>query len=191
MFEEIRARIPSLAPWMESCYGAQPILHLGKEKILSCCGVQQGDPLGPLGFALTLQPIVERIKAEVQRLKINAWFLDDGTLCGPPDALAAALWIVELEGPTRGLNLNRAKSLLYIAEDADPSNSPLPSDIPITRGGFTLLGCPIGPSTFCEDILSKRVKKVSHWQDCLIWKTHRWRQPSSVRASLSLKCPSR
>ncbi len=47
MFEEIRARIPSLAPWMESCYGAQSILHLGDEKILSCCGVQQGDPLGP------------------------------------------------------------------------------------------------------------------------------------------------
>ena len=25
MFEEVRARIPSIAAWMESCYGAQPI----------------------------------------------------------------------------------------------------------------------------------------------------------------------
>ena len=61
MFKEIRERIPSLSPWMESCYGAQPILYLGDETIKSSCGVQQGDPLGPLGFALALQPIVEQI----------------------------------------------------------------------------------------------------------------------------------
>ena len=27
MFEEVRARLPSIAAWMESCYGAQPILY--------------------------------------------------------------------------------------------------------------------------------------------------------------------
>ena len=47
MFLEVRARIPSLAAWIECCYGARPILHLGKKSILSCCGVQQGDPLDP------------------------------------------------------------------------------------------------------------------------------------------------
>ena len=35
MFEVIRTCIPPLAPWMESCYGAQPILHLGDNQILS------------------------------------------------------------------------------------------------------------------------------------------------------------
>ena len=50
--------------------------------IHSCCGVQQGDPLGPLGFALTLHPIVERIKAEVPDLLLNALYLDDGMLVG-------------------------------------------------------------------------------------------------------------
>ena len=95
MFEEIRTCIPSLAPWMESCYGAQPILHLGDNQILSCCGVQQRDPFGPLGFALTLQPNVERMKVEVPGLKINAWYLDDGTLYGSPTDLGAALNIVD------------------------------------------------------------------------------------------------
>ena len=52
------------------------------------CGVQQGDPLGPLGFALALHPIIERIQAEVPGLLANAWYLDDGTLCGSPDNLA-------------------------------------------------------------------------------------------------------
>ena len=58
MFEEIRSRIPSLSRWVESCYGAQPILHFGWHTVLSCCGVQQGDPLC---FAFTLQPIIEKL----------------------------------------------------------------------------------------------------------------------------------
>ena len=38
-----RSAIEYLAPlsaWMESCYGAQPVLHFGEHTILSCCGVQ-------------------------------------------------------------------------------------------------------------------------------------------------------
>ena len=99
MFEEVRARIPDLAAWVESCYGAEPLLHFGEHTILSRCGVQQGDPLGPLCFALTLHPIVERIKREVPHLLINAWYLDDGSLCGSPDDLLRALKIVEEDGP--------------------------------------------------------------------------------------------
>ena len=74
MFREVRDRIPSMAAWMESCYMAQPFLHLGEHTILSSCGVQEGDPLGPLGFALTLQPIIEKMKEEVPNTtKINAF----------------------------------------------------------------------------------------------------------------------
>ncbi len=99
MFAEIRQRIPHLAAWMESCYSCQPLLHLGEDTIHSCSGVQQGDPLGPLGFALTLQPLLERLQADVSGLRLNVWYLDDGTLMGSPEDLAAALHIVEREGP--------------------------------------------------------------------------------------------
>ena len=34
MFEEIRSRIPSLSRWVESCYGAQPILHMAATQFL-------------------------------------------------------------------------------------------------------------------------------------------------------------
>ena len=84
------------------------------EIIHSCCGVQQGNPLGPLGFALKLHPLVERIQAEASALALNAWYLDDGTLIGPPTDLATALNITECDGPPRGLYLNCSKSLLYI-----------------------------------------------------------------------------
>ena len=160
MFEEIRRRIPSLSAWMEACYSSQPLLHLGLDSICSCCGVQQGDPLGPLGFALMLHPVVERIKAEVPGRALNAWYLDDGTLVGSAEDLAAALHIIERDGPSVGLDLNQAKSLLFIPEEADTSLSPLPPNIPITRGGFTLLGCPIGPPSYCEEVFGGRVAKV-------------------------------
>ena len=63
---------------------------------------------------------------------------------GSPDQLAAALDIIETLGPAIGLNLNRNKSLLFIPEEEDATSSPLPTDIPVTRQGFSLLGCPIG-----------------------------------------------
>ena len=157
MFVEFRHRLPGLSAWMESCYSCQSLLHLGKDSIRSCCGVQQGDPLGPLGFALTLHPIVEHIKAEVPSLALNAWYLDDGTLVGQPGDLLAALHIVERDGPSIGLHLNRSKSLLFIPRDCDASQSPLPPDVPVTCAGFCLLGCPIGPPSFCEEVLQDRV----------------------------------
>ena len=126
MFREVRSRIPSMTAWLECCYGAKPLLHFGNHIILSCCGVQQGDPLGPLAFSLALHPIVERIKREVPGLLINAWYLDDGTLCGTADDLKAALEIIEEDGLSRGLQLNRGKSLLYIPEDSASARNPLP-----------------------------------------------------------------
>ena len=44
--------------------------------------------MGPLGFALTLQPFIEKIKAEVPGFSLNAWYIDDGTLVGSPEDLA-------------------------------------------------------------------------------------------------------
>ena len=161
MFVEFRRRLPPASPlgWSPAIL-CQPLLNLGEDSIRSCCGVQQGDPLGPLGFALTLHPIVERIKAEVPSLALNAWYLDDGTLVGQPGDLSAALCIVESEGPSVGLHLNRGKSLVFIPRGCDASQSPLPSDVPVTHAGFCLLGSPIGPPSFCEEVLQDKVSKI-------------------------------
>ena len=44
---------PQLLPWVTSCYGAHSKLYCqGKATLSSEEGVQQGDPLGPLLFAL-------------------------------------------------------------------------------------------------------------------------------------------
>ena len=49
MFEEARSHIPVMSSWLGCCYGSQPLLLMGEHIILSCCGVQQGDPVGPMG----------------------------------------------------------------------------------------------------------------------------------------------
>ena len=67
---------------------------------------------------------------------------------------------MEKEGPSLGLHLNRSKSLLYIPKEEDESLSPLPSDIPTTWDGFTLLGCPIGPPSYCEGVFQTRLERV-------------------------------
>ena len=48
---------------------------------------------------------------------------------GSPGDLAAALQILERDGPPLGLHLNRGKSLLFIPEDADADQSPLPPEL--------------------------------------------------------------
>ncbi len=155
MFREFRNRIPNLSAWMESCYSCQPLLNLDEYSIRSCCGVQQGDPLGPLGFALTLHSLIEKLHSEVPTLRLNVWYLDNGTLMGSLDALASALAFVEREGPSLGLFLNRSKSLLFVPEEADLCLSTFPPDIPITLRGFSLLGCPVGPPDFYEVFLNR------------------------------------
>ena len=124
MFQEVTSRIPSMAAWVESCYGSHPLLYLGDQKIFSCRGVQQGNPLGPLCFTLTLHLIVEQIRREVLGLLINTWYLDDGTLCGSPGDIGTALAIIETLGPPHGLLLS--KSLLFVPPHATLPDHALP-----------------------------------------------------------------
>ena len=79
---------------------------------------------------------------------------------GSPADLAAVLHIAVHEGPPLGFHLNHSKSLLYIPEDANPALSVLLPDIPTTRRGFTLLGCPIRPPDYCKEVFSSRLLKV-------------------------------
>ena len=103
---------------------------------------------------------METIKAEVPNLNINVWYLDDGTQFGNPADLALALKIIEGFGLSRDLHLNKFKSFLHILRSSTFSSNPLPSDFPIVRNCFVLLGCHIGPRTFCHSVLMRRVKNV-------------------------------
>ena len=101
--------------------------------------------MGPLGFARALQPLLKQLSTLVHSLRINAWYLDDGTISGDAASIAKALDFLEVEGPPRGLHVNRGKCFLFTPPGLDSS---LPPDIPTSKEGFVLLGSPICPPSF-------------------------------------------
>ena len=58
-------------------------------QISSESGVQQGDPLGPLLFALVLHMLVASLEADDEcfDLLLQAWYLDGGALAGSHPAV--------------------------------------------------------------------------------------------------------
>ena len=63
-FNSLRWTTSCLAS-VSSCYGTTSHLQFGPHQLSSSSGVHQGDPLAGLLFALTLQPVIEQIEAEV------------------------------------------------------------------------------------------------------------------------------
>ena len=86
-------------------------------------GVHQGDPLGPLLFAILLQPILIELQ-ELYGLRLSAWYLGNGTLFGTRTALSQA-WDVIATQHSRGLVLNQEKSLVsWVGGGATPAPTP-------------------------------------------------------------------
>ena len=73
-FQEVRRHFPDIAHWVESSYGSQAELLHGDDVILSCIGWQQGDPLGPLLWAVSSHPVIKQI-SEIEGIVANTWYL--------------------------------------------------------------------------------------------------------------------
>ena len=132
---------PQLLPLVHSAYCSPSSLYIGDETIQSSEGVQQGDPLGPLLFCLTIHGIVQRLRSEV-----HMFYLDDGTLGGSLDDILCDLQTVEHEAGELGLQLNRGKSEV-ICEDSNTREALLrsaPGLRVVSHDDATLLGSPIG-----------------------------------------------
>jgi len=76
-------------------------LFFGSHTILSEEGPQQGDPLGPLLFCNTVQPLLSSLASE-----LNLGYLDDVTLGGPVDTVASDVAEIAKVGGNMGLILN-------------------------------------------------------------------------------------
>ena len=159
MFREVREHLPEIAPFVEAAYGQSSHLNFGASSILSTTGTHQGCPLAPLCTSLTIQPVAKMIQ-EVEGLRQNSWFLDDGGLIGQKKALVEALDILAREGPPRGLHLNLEKCVVFCPGHDMLDLDPLGKGIERAEAGIKLLGAPIGNDGFVETILRKRLTSV-------------------------------
>ncbi|KAL5473942.1 hypothetical protein EMCRGX_G028511 [Ephydatia muelleri] len=148
-------------PWTSWCYSQHPKLWHPVGSISSASGVQQGDPLGPLLFALVLQSVLKKLAADpqCQQLLLNAWYLDDGALAGPGSAVLRALEVLGADGKPNGLILNPSKCELFSpnTDTFQPFDSSIPTS---TTPNFEILGAPIGSPEFCGEYIEAKRKQA-------------------------------
>ena len=157
LLDECATFVPELLPWASWCYRSHPLLWHSLRQLSSEAGVQQGDPLGPLFFALVLYKVVSAIDADDECLDLlfQAWFLDDGVLAGKKTSVLWAVSILEEFGPSLGIFINLSKCEVFSRNDphsfpAAMKTSHLPH--------MVILGTPIGDYLFCANfIASKRL----------------------------------
>lgn len=173
LIKEVRLHCPGISRWVEFCYARPARLYYDQHILSSVLGVQQGDPLGPLLFALTLHPLVKSIASRC-KLDLHAWYLDDGTIIGDTLEVAKALSIIESEGPCRGLHLNIKKTEVFWPSvdpvallkvfSVDPRSideGVFLKDIGRPSNGVKLLGGPVSLDLdYMSDIVLSRVKKT-------------------------------
>nr|GEX12120.1 hypothetical protein [Tanacetum cinerariifolium] len=105
MLKNVRRRCPVISRWVEFHYSNLARLYYGEHTLCSCQGVQQGDPLGPLLFALVLHPLICKIRNSFS-LSLQAWYPDDGTIVGDTLVVGKVLEVILKDGPRYGLHLN-------------------------------------------------------------------------------------
>ena len=65
MLQAVQNFAPGLLPFVHASYSSPSSLFWSDKTIQSAEGVQQGDPLGPLLFCLTIHPLVSQLKSEL------------------------------------------------------------------------------------------------------------------------------
>ena len=161
LLREVRLRLPALSPWAEWCYSHHTKLLFQGEVLTSEAGVQQGDPLGPLLFALALQPALSA--AGRGQLDLCFAYLDDVCLAGDCAAVSAAVGRLVNAARQLGLQLNASKCELTTLNgpqtNLDPSLFPAGFQVNDT-GEFVLLGAAVGSPGFCHQHTLQRAEKT-------------------------------
>ena len=141
--------------------------------------MKQGDPAGPLFFAVSTFELFESIRDAAEKLVAEQFPLmpsyvgvtavcdDLKVTCDPQLALPVAEVVQrKMAEAGRGLNLSKCRILIH-PDSADlvvlPSTLPPPtySLLPVVSTGMKLLGAPIVPEIFRQEFVKTRVRKVT------------------------------
>jgi len=105
MLRSVLSTVPGIYRFCHLCDSYPSILKFDDRTILSQEGPHQGDPPGSLLFCVSIHPDLQRLQSELM-----AGFMDDLTLDGPSDVVAADLDYISSTQDGTGLRINASKS---------------------------------------------------------------------------------
>ena len=137
VLQAIADTIHGIYQFCHLAYQQNSVLNFGQHAIYSQEGVQQGDPLGPLQFCLAVHPLLSSMTSS-----LNIGYMNDFTLGGPIQSVAADVATIRSKGITIGLTLNPSKCEV-ISKTGAISHPQFESIHQTTPDSATLLGAPL------------------------------------------------
>ena len=201
---------PDLYPLVAHMYGvdSKPSLLVGIDGraaaaiIQSLQGVQQGDPLGPLLFALALIPILRDFQQAFPQLALPAYLDDLTLLCltGEWDSvsnlaiMAEALEWLQARLMAIGVEINRTKTVCLLPAAAAVDGELQRAAVSTQLGGVTvaaeagtkLLGVPVGTSAYVRAQMPCMLRTVE--TDRLLQQAGELRNDTQLGFQLLQKC---
>ena len=144
----------------------KPACFCFAEVVESSEGVQQGEPLGPLLFCLTIHPMVLKLRS-----KLRVFYLDDGTIGNNLEDILSDLLLVEEETPDLGLQLNRSKSELLCKDSTtwDQMLKVAPGLQVIDMDQAKILEDPVGSTKSVDNVIEEiRLLRLLGERLCLL-----------------------
>jgi len=155
MLRSVAEQVPGIYKFCYLSYSQPSILKYETRTILSQEGPHQGDPLGPLLFCLSIHPDLVRLQSE-----LVAGFMDDLTLGGPADTVAADIDAIRAREEHTGLRINTSKSEI-ISRGAAPNVAQFNNFVFLAPEEAELLGAPLFPGRNMDDALARRRSELS------------------------------
>ena len=154
----VQSELSSLYPFIYQCYFNPSCLFFNDSLLFSAEGVQQGDPLGPLCFSLTIQSLISKLSSE-----LNVWYLDDGTLAGKPETVLSDFETIIAAQDSLGLKVNINKceysALGPIGQSDDATLSLFRSRYPdakfVPPDDLSLLGTPLSQEALAPELKNR------------------------------------
>ena len=159
--EVCSSRAQSILHIASTAYTTSSHLVIGNEIILFETGVQQGDPLGPVQFALAVDEIARSVRSP-----IKIWYLDDATIGGQVESVCEDLRRINPMLSDIGHEVNPSMSeVSNVSFDNSQSvllaiESALPGVTVTQREDLSILGAPIEINV-CRTGVLKAVDRLS------------------------------